>query len=497
MRVTQRSLFDHFVSYMGASTSRLQELNLQASSQRRINRPSDDPVGTNRVLNYRNSLAAMDQYKSNIDAAKGWLSLADETLTQVNTILTRAKVLAEQASTGTVTAENREIIAFEARQLFEQLVGLANSSYEGKKIFAGHKVLENAFEAGLYVSTNDPTAVAEDDILSVTGSASRTILVEFTSSGAINGATYDYSSDGGDTWQTGTVVGNIIDLGTAQVEVDGTSVVTGIAAGDHNDTDGTWLWVRPTAYYQGDDVDTVTVDQYGSTVTAAATGNFPSNVMVRMDNPAGPVALGGGVAIEYSYSTDGGQTWTTGNINDNNTAISGFLVPGGYLNLSAGNVSSGDQFVIRPNTALINAEISFSEKIQLNNIGKDVFGGIYNDEIVFGRGEGKNLFETMGNLVGYLETNTQSGVQEALANIEEAAKHLMSQVASVGARENRLEVAGTVLSGLVLNETERLSRVEDVDLPELMTELSKEQMIYQAVLQSSSMIMKMSLVNYL
>ncbi len=42
-----------------------------------------------------------------------------------------------------------------------------------------------------------------------------------------------------------------------------------------------------------------------------------------------------------------------------------------------------------------------------------------------------------------------------------------------------------------------MSNIEDVDLATLMTDLANQQLAYEAVLKSSSMIMKMSLVNYL
>jgi flagellar hook-associated protein 3 FlgL len=42
-----------------------------------------------------------------------------------------------------------------------------------------------------------------------------------------------------------------------------------------------------------------------------------------------------------------------------------------------------------------------------------------------------------------------------------------------------------------------MSNIEDVDLASLLTELANQQLSYETVLKSSSMIMKMSLVNYL
>ncbi|MBO4313465.1 MAG: flagellar hook protein, partial [Desulfovibrio sp.] len=68
---------------------------------------------------------------------------------------------------------------------------------------------------------------------------------------------------------------------------------------------------------------------------------------------------------------------------------------------------------------------------------------------------------------------------------------------AVGGKENRLSVASDMLSSQKLDQQERLSYVEDIDLTELVTNLTKQQTVYQTVLQSSSSIMKMSLANYI
>lgn len=47
-----------------------------------------------------------------------------------------------------------------------------------------------------------------------------------------------------------------------------------------------------------------------------------------------------------------------------------------------------------------------------------------------------------------------------------------------------------------MNENQRISHIEDADIGELMTQLSQQQIVYEAVLKSSSMIMKMNLLNY-
>ncbi|MGM0611536.1 MAG: flagellin, partial [Thermodesulfobacteriota bacterium] len=66
-----------------------------------------------------------------------------------------------------------------------------------------------------------------------------------------------------------------------------------------------------------------------------------------------------------------------------------------------------------------------------------------------------------------------------------------------GARENRLEVADNSMSSLVSNQEERMSNIEDVDIAELMTKLESQRIAYQAVMQSTSKIMQMNLMNFI
>ncbi|KAF5061912.1 hypothetical protein DSECCO2_310330 [anaerobic digester metagenome] len=598
MRVSLRNQYSSFLFNLQNTQSRLMDLNLQASSQKRINKPSDDPVGTARVLDYRSSLSAINQYRANVDTAKGWLNLADESMLQTSAILTKLKGLAEQGATGTMTASDREATAYEVRQLFSQLVNLGNTRYEGKSIFGGQKFEQNAFEEALMVYDEDGESLGR-----ATGAASRSIVVQFIgsegSTATVGAAAIDcrYSSDGGKTWTTGSVGTNgVLDMGGVSLTLPRDRVLDLSPETNTDRTTGSWLTVAPTAVYKGDhesqsavkytggsaaisalplggfeqDVQvevttadvvpgtspatftarysldgsnwtSVTVDnststpviptpyggvqvsttggnldgltftvragsvgvqQMGAAVNAEGRGLFGGDVMVRVDEAA---AIGSGTAFTYSYSTDGGVNWSSGHTASNPAAGEAeLLVPGGKLVLSGRGgttaLDSGAQFVIHPQTAAHEVEISAGQYVQLNNIGSEVFGGYYEHgtQPAFGDSAGeKNIFVAVGKLVAALENNDQQGCAEALNSLKTSQEHFTTQLASVGARENRLEVADTVLSGLKLNETERMSNIEDVDLATLLTELANQQLSYETVLKSSSMIMKMSLVNYL
>ena len=70
-------------------------------------------------------------------------------------------------------------------------------------------------------------------------------------------------------------------------------------------------------------------------------------------------------------------------------------------------------------------------------------------------------------------------------------------MARIGGLENRVSLAQDVLSFQKVDQEERLSYTEDIDLTDLLAKLTRQQLTYQTVLQSSSMIMQMSLAKYL
>ncbi len=545
IRISQQMLFTNYISNMNLSLGKFMDLNIQASSQKRINKPSDDPAGMYRVLNHRDVLRSIDNYKTNIGTAKGWLKQADETMLEMNTIITRLKTLAEQGATGHLSADNREQISYEVREMYGQLISLANQRFEGKSIFAGHKTEGSAFEAAMWMRGNDHVDLSGVNF-KVEGDSARTAIIQFTEPGTnvvadpdpadpAVGFAFRYSLDGGKTFQDGVVNqvanayapgvdGLVLDMGSVRVTLDATTppTVTGVDPANTNDTSGSWMWVYPTARYMGDDNDApVTVDKFGATppwspapLTASASGVFNKNTLVRVDDYDGVNTL------TYSYSLDGGSTWKENNTAPAQPADTTALitVPGGTLTVGFPNDVATDmlpppppplypafkpQFSIRPRTADIAMEISPNESIVVNGVGKDIFGGIYKDpndanpSLVFADDRNKNLFDTVGRLLASLETNNQSGCQEALENLRTASKHILNQVASYAGRENRLVVADNVLTNLEFNEEERLSQVEDVDVTELMTKLAQQQIGYEAVLKSSSSIMRLSLMNFI
>ena len=523
LRVTQGLMYNSFVGGMNRTLSDLMESNIQSTSQKKVNRPSDDPVAAGRILASRGTLDKLSTYDGNIKMAMGWLNLADNILAagdgSVQTVLTRIKTLATDMASGDVTAENRLQTSYEVRTLFQQIVGLANTSYAGNQIFGGHKTKQPSYVEGLAVTCLEGGGGTINEAqFHVEGAAARTVVIQVTDGADAESATYRYSEDGGATWVEGLTMtqplnadgSGTLDLGNGiKITVNDPSLsVTPVdISNDHSNDNGTWMYVRPTAIYQGDDHDTQVSYSYGTSAAATPEGHFSRDVAVRIDTIDGTATP---PTITYSYSVDDGSNWTQATAPYDSASLP---VPGGYLNFDPSDMPvEGNQFIIHPHRADIKYQIGDDDYITVNMVGKDIFGGYYNypgdridpddptsDLIDYPvRVDGQpNLFETIGDLIAALETNSQQGVQESLPKLEEAMTLLLTRVAEVGGRENRLITSQAAIVMRTYSEEDNLSNIEDVDVTELMTRLAQQQVAYNSVLKSSSMIMQMSLVNFL
>ncbi|MDX9858172.1 MAG: flagellar hook-associated protein FlgL [candidate division Zixibacteria bacterium] len=139
MRVTNNMISNRVVFNMQRSLGRFFDLETQMSSGRRINKPSDDPSGTLRDLNYRTELAKIEQYQKNISQALNWTATYDQVLADTKNFVSEAKEIAVAMSNDTYDDIAREASAGQIRSLIDQITSLANTRLEDRAIFAGHR----------------------------------------------------------------------------------------------------------------------------------------------------------------------------------------------------------------------------------------------------------------------------------------------------------------------------------------------------------------------
>jgi flagellar hook-associated protein 3 FlgL len=148
MRVTNSMMINTVLRDLNNNLSKMTKSQEQLSSGRRINRPSDDPVGIVSALRLRTSLTELDQYKSNAEDASSWLDTTDSSLNESGAVLQRVRELAVSAANDYLTQTERDAIYKEVDQLKQHLVQVGNTTFAGKYIFSGTKTSTTPFDNG-------------------------------------------------------------------------------------------------------------------------------------------------------------------------------------------------------------------------------------------------------------------------------------------------------------------------------------------------------------
>jgi flagellar hook-associated protein 3 FlgL len=139
MRIATSTLFESLGRRIQQLTEGLNTVNERLSSQKKINRPSDDPLGAATAIGYRNLLSQVDQYGRNLNTGKSWMDSSEAAVSQSLDVVTRAKEIALQMADASQSAETRSSAAQEVGHLLDQGISLGNTQVGGKYIFAGYQ----------------------------------------------------------------------------------------------------------------------------------------------------------------------------------------------------------------------------------------------------------------------------------------------------------------------------------------------------------------------
>ncbi|HAN93956.1 MAG TPA: flagellar hook-associated protein 3 [Firmicutes bacterium] len=148
MRVTNRMMNNTLLLNLNRGLARLERINNQLGTKKKINRPSDDPVKTGVILRTSTSIRETEQYIRNLDAAVSWLDAADVILQDVVSVIHRAKELAVAGASTHLDETARQALADEIAQLHDNLLQLANSTHGGRYLFAGQHTDKKPFSGG-------------------------------------------------------------------------------------------------------------------------------------------------------------------------------------------------------------------------------------------------------------------------------------------------------------------------------------------------------------
>ncbi|MDP1792831.1 MAG: flagellar hook-associated protein FlgL [Acidimicrobiales bacterium] len=159
MRVTPTTLHQTALEGLQSSISRVQKNQAELASGKRINNYSDAPADASSTLRLRAEETDWVSYAKAADDGVAWLKTQDSALQDASTLLRRARELTLSAAQSTNSAIEREGIATELDGIKNQLAALANTSYQGQKVFAGFAANAVVNVAGNWTWAGDANAV--------------------------------------------------------------------------------------------------------------------------------------------------------------------------------------------------------------------------------------------------------------------------------------------------------------------------------------------------
>jgi len=137
MRVTHKMVFNSFILPLRRNQRRLLDIEEHLIANKRVAKPSDDPVAAARISKLKSYLAKTEQYMKNIDEGKTYLSAMETSVNGIKDSLVRTQELILDKLSGAENPEDWQIAADELGNIIENVLQQANSKHEGRYLFGG------------------------------------------------------------------------------------------------------------------------------------------------------------------------------------------------------------------------------------------------------------------------------------------------------------------------------------------------------------------------
>ena len=212
MRVTEVTKRDHVIDNIQRSSGKLQDIQVQMATGRRLNKTSDDPIGAARSQDIVATMSSQKQLLQNVEDNIAWLQRSELEISGINEMLGQIRTLALSQSGSDSNEETRQMVAREFSAARKTLFDTGNAR-EGKLyLFSGIKSLSPALKKNdiFQPAKVDKKGVVQKDIRDLLdvnqfraqfeGFSSNNYRIKVTKSGVWGQARIKISDDGGRTW---------------------------------------------------------------------------------------------------------------------------------------------------------------------------------------------------------------------------------------------------------------------------------------------------------
>ncbi len=140
MRMTNKIMQNNSLYNINNNKQLVDKLSTQMSTNKKITRPSDDPVIAVRALRLRSDVAQITQFhEKNAEDAKSWLKVTSDALDTTTEVLRKMTEQATRGAEDDLGYDNLEIIVTQLKSLRDEYYSTGNVDFAGRYIFTGYR----------------------------------------------------------------------------------------------------------------------------------------------------------------------------------------------------------------------------------------------------------------------------------------------------------------------------------------------------------------------
>lgn len=510
MRMTNKIMQNNSLYNINNNKVLQDKLSTQMSTQKKITRPSDDPVVAIRALRLRTSVSELTQYyEKNAPDAESWLTVTEKALGTGTEVLTDMVKQATKAANKDLGVEDLTIITQQMKLLRDEYYSTGNVDYAGRFVFTGYRTdtsLSFTSEVEDPAVTYDYTSITEKVKIGDFDS------INYTDMSVVDGLNKsNYTSYNSVTEQ------EITNSDIHRIRLS------------YDDMKGETIEIS----YNGVTVtaDPATSAENAYREIAAANAANPGTEKIVFVPETGEVLfsdaayekLNAAVTTDTEISiTYGKDSWKNGDLRpEHYFTCEATVTKNGQ---SENKVFNKDADV---NSQIIEYDVGYNQKIRVNTLASEAFThGIDRDiddlekalaslteinstvedlkTLKKNLTEGTPDYETVEQELAaaqkaydYVRENIHSMFEGTITSVQNYLDQTNVAVTDNGARSSRLDLVSNRLMEQKTTFQTLQSENEDVDISEVAIQLTSTELTYEAALMATGKIMQTSLMNYI
>lgn len=487
MRITNRMMINNSLANINVNKNQMNTMDTQLSTQKKISRPSEDPIIAIRALRFRTNLNEIEQYlKKNIPDARSWMSVTEGAMDQANDIIDDLYEKCNHGANDPLATSERKIIAESLAQLKGGFYAQGNVDYAGRYVFTGYKT-----DSSLTYQTDSEAA---DHLY--------TITQNFT----------------GEDIKSSVAYTNTVSISQAD---DGSLTPEAIAS----NMPETETIHKITLGYSGivqNNFSSLTASGNAYAVTQTTDPNaVPGADEVYLNSETGELILGDSVYNSIKDSQDISFTY------DKSEFSKGDVKPEHYFSC-IDKSDPANPIVYQYEKQDIEYTINYAQRLKINTqaeeafsiyLGRDIDNIVNAVQTVNDVEDKISKLKDMKNQDAYQSEDAQKRLDALIEAAEKEydlaadqmqkafdagntifqkyEQQLASAIADVGNRTTRLKLTEARLTEQQTSVKELKSKNEDIELEDVVVNYSSAELVYNASLTSASKVVRQSLLDFL